>query len=99
MDAGENVFRRIDDNSARMELLVAEIHQKLGIEAPALHNPRTMLHQHQHLFIQQQQQKTLRPKQQLLQSPPPPEAPPQDGAEHIIAALALSQLGAPSAAR
>jgi predicted nuclease with RNAse H fold len=37
MEAGDDVFRRLEDNSPRLEVLVAEIHPNEGLEPPLLH--------------------------------------------------------------
>ncbi|EEC50126.1 predicted protein [Phaeodactylum tricornutum CCAP 1055/1] len=85
IDQGEHVFRRIEENNARLELLVASIHDRLGHEAPALLLPKTAA-------------ANKRPRRSVV-SPkvdPPIPAVELDAQQHIIAASALCQLAAPT---
>lgn len=34
LDSGENIFRRLEENCARLHVLVSQIHHQLGLEAP-----------------------------------------------------------------
>lgn len=96
IDAGENVFRRLHDNTTRMEALVAHIHNKLGLETPALLNPMPTLQGSQHFLLHHQQQQQQQHHQQQTRPLQPTPKPEQDGAEHIIAASTLCQLAGPS---
>jgi hypothetical protein len=102
LDVGENVFRRLEDNSQRLEILVVKIHDQLGLESLPLNtssSPSSLKEQQQ-----LKQQTRRRPKEQEQEDGGaehirPKEQDQEDGgAEHIIAASALCQLAAPAGA-
>jgi len=76
IEAGENLFRRLDENSERLERLLAEIHEKVH---PTM--------SHSVLANGSPPKRRRRAKSQVKK---------EDGTEHIIAASALCQLGAPA---
>jgi hypothetical protein len=100
LDVGENVFRRLEDNSQRLETLVVHIHEKLGLDSPPLNNFTSA----SSLKEQQQQLTKRRPNEQAQAGKeaehirPNEENQEDGGAEHIDAASALCQLAAPAGA-
>jgi hypothetical protein len=94
LDVGENVFRRLEDNSQRLESLVVNIHKQMGLDAIPLHSSYSNLSS-----LKEQRQQTRRKAKEQAQEDGgaegirPKEQDQEDGgAEHIIAASALCQL-------
>jgi hypothetical protein len=104
LDVGENVFRRLEDNSQRLESLVVNIHEQLGLESLPLtisaSSSSSSLKEHQLQNLQTRR----RPKKEQDQEDGgvdrirPKEREQEDGIGDIDAASALCQLAAPAGA-
>jgi hypothetical protein len=97
LDVGENVFRRLEDNSQRLETLVVHIHEQLGLESPPLNNFSASSSS---LNEQQQQLTRRRPNEQGQEDKVAEHSirPNNQDQEDNIAASALCQLAAPAGA-
>lgn len=102
LDVGENVFRRLEDNSQRLESLVVNIHEQMGLESPPLNSSSSSssLKEQQQLKHQSRRRRKEQDQEDGGTEGIRPQEQDQDngGAEHIIAASALCQLAAPAGA-
>jgi hypothetical protein len=105
IDVGENVFRRLEDNSQRLESLVGSIHDQLGLESlPLALSSSSSLSSSLKEHSVQKLQTRRRPKKEQDQEDGgaerirPKERDQEDGTGDIDAASALCQLAAPAGA-
>ena len=97
LDVGENVFRRLEDNSQRLESLVVSIHEQMGLESL----PLTISASSSSSSLKEHSQKLKtrrRPKKEEDQEDVPKQQDQEDGIGDIDAASALCQLAAPAGA-
>lgn len=94
MDAGEDVFRKLEEHVSRLHFLVSEVHESLGLDPPTVVLRPSgavidVLRQHQ-----QQQDRTISVKRQRHNDNTVTKKAP-DGTAQILAASALCQLAGP----
>jgi hypothetical protein len=104
LEVGENVFRRLEDNSQRLESLVMNIHDQMGLDSlPLTISPSPSSSSSLKEQQLQKLQTRRRPKKQDQEDGGaehirPKEGEQEDGIGDIDAASALCQLAAPAGA-
>ena len=98
MDAGEDVFRQLEENVSRLHFLVSQIHETIGLPPPtALLQPAspttTVLPQETAVIVAAATAAADTDGKQEKRRMVKKKAP--DGTEHILAASALCQLAGP----